>query len=104
MLLSRTPDSELVAMLADVGLAAQLEDGRSHASLGGVCETFGYVDPLLNDSQRTPHRHRLSCYGRLRYIRSGGDAAAALRTPSVAVYLKGPREGESTPYKSTLSL
>ena len=63
MLLSRTPDSELVAMLADVGLAAQLEDGRSHASLGGVCETFGYVDPLLNDSQRTPYRHRLSCYG-----------------------------------------
>ncbi len=29
-------------MLADVGLAAQLEDGRSHASLGGVCGTTGY--------------------------------------------------------------
>ena len=50
VLLSRTPDGELVAMLADVGLAAQLEDGRSHASLGSVCGTTGYIDPLLNDS------------------------------------------------------
>ena len=42
-------------MLADVGLATQLEDGRSHASLGGVCGTTGYIDPLLNDSaQATP--------------------------------------------------
>ena len=32
-------------MLADVGLAAQLEDGRSHASLGGVCGTTGCTDP-----------------------------------------------------------
>ena len=30
-----------MAMLADLGLAAQLEDGRSHASLGGVCGTTG---------------------------------------------------------------
>ena len=94
MLLSRTPDSELVAMLADVGLAAQLEDGRSHASLGGVCETFGYVDPLLNDSQRTPHRHRLSCYGRLRYIPYAVGVTLLQRcVRPVAVYLKGARKG-----------
>ena len=45
VLLSRTPDGGLVAMLADVGLAAQLEDGRSHASLGGVYGTTGCTDP-----------------------------------------------------------
>ena len=38
-------------MLADVGLAAQLEDGRSHASLGGVCGTTGYSKDYYSHSK-----------------------------------------------------
>ena len=39
------------AKLSDVGLAHELEGG-SHVSLANVMGTTGYIDPLLNDTQR----------------------------------------------------
>ena len=42
----------IVAMLADVGLAQEQPDGRTHLSMAQVAGTTGFIDPLLNDTQR----------------------------------------------------
>ena len=75
VLLRREPaaggGARLVAQLADVGLAQQQGDGRTHVSLSGVSGTSGYIDPILVDTQRATQE-------------SDGYAAGPRHLPGVA--------------------